>query len=717
MNTVNMQHLEMLYNQGVQSHNNGDFQAALNSYETILNAAPNQIETNFQMGRLILQSDTPNQSISFFERAVMLAPERLEFWNALVESLAKLGMRKQAIKTVKKARGKRFTEAEMANLDQLARGGSTAIGEVPKEKIDQVNEYFNRGDLVKARAVANELVLGHPTVAFVHNLLGAVLLRIGEIDEAEKSFRKAIIIDPLFADVRNNLGKLLTLQKNHAEAAMHLQIALSLSKNMVAAKINLASAYSRLGRLNEAESLIKNLDAQVQKNTEVRWNYAGILYDQGNYEKAYKIFRALGSENHAGLNVDREVVESLFELDRFSDVTAYLDARISEADDPGELLTLKGSISNRRGDFAAAEESFRASLKIGANAGHALRQIGMVKKWQKNDSLIVEMERLYEDGSLDDDQNIELGFALGKAMEDTGQQDKVFKYLNFANAILSKQGDYAKDEVKADFETVKSVMNRAYFSELPVKATSDATPIFILGMPRSGTTLTEQVISNHRDVAGAGEVASIVGAVSRLLADKEHKIKPAANIGQEEYLELGKTCVGTLRQKFPDAKFITDKTLNAFEFLGMIATALPNAKIVHVHRNPIDNCLSMYKNHLRATGFRYTTNLDDLGFHYCLYKDLMAYWNSLFGDRIVNVDYDKLVADPDTRIRKLIDQLGLDWDENCLSTEKNTREVKTLSLFQARQPIYKSSVEGWRKYEKDLAPLIAALKAGGAISA
>jgi hypothetical protein len=233
-------------------------------------------------------------------------------------------------------------------------------------------------------------------------------------------------------------------------------------------------------------------------------------------------------------------------------------------------------------------------------------------------------------------------------------------------------------------------------------------PILVLGMPRSGTTLIEQIISSHPDVGGAGEVQDLENA-TKILVHRHKLANPMPELARElspaQLTELGETYVERLRRRAPQSKRITDKLLGNYNRIGLIHLVLPNAVIVHCRRNPVDNCVSIYTNHF-AERLEHANDLGRLGRYYRRYHALMAHWRAVLPGRFLDVAYEDTVRDVEAAARRVLEWCGLTWDPRCLDFQKNARRVATLSITQVRQPVYTSSVDRWRNYEKHLGPLL-----------
>ena len=302
------------------------------------------------------------------------------------------------------------------------------------------------------------------------------------------------------------------------------------------------------------------------------------------------------------------------------------------------------------------------------------------------------MKFLYADQKLENDRKCHLCFALAKASEDLGDFQEAFDYLKEGNALRKKGLSYDIKKDQTIFANLKkSDLSIPQNTVVSIKKPSDVTPIFILGMPRSGTTLVEQIVSSHSKVTGAGELGFV----------RQFGLKMAfgtQEINERNLLNFREQYLNSLIQLGEGNLYITDKMPGNFQFIGLICRAFPETKIIHVKRDPAATCWSNFKHYFPASGLGYCYDLDDVVRYYQMYEDLMDFWNERYPDRIYRLDYDELTLDQEYETKRLISHLGLDWQGACLSPQKNKRAVKTASNQQVRQKVYKGSSQQWRKF-------------------
>jgi hypothetical protein len=323
------------------------------------------------------------------------------------------------------------------------------------------------------------------------------------------------------------------------------------------------------------------------------------------------------------------------------------------------------------------------------------------------------MESLLSSKGISQQDSIQLAFALGKAHEDLGNFDKSMQFVMQAAGLKRSSIDYSISESRAKFEKIRAVFTTDFFSKNADTGVHDQTPIFILGMPRSGTSLVEQILASHPDCFGAGEISDLAIACDSATDAALQGQAPSfpdglSQLQADAFADMGRQYLARIRHYSPDAKFITDKMPHNFLRIGLIKTILPDAKIIHCRRDPMDNCLSIFKTYL-VSGHRYSYDLSELGQYYKLYQALMAYWQDCLPGFIYDQSYEDLVKSPEQQVSRLLQHCGLAWNDDCLNFHQTRRKIGTASSAQVSRPIYRKSVKLWQQYEKHLEPLRSAI--------
>jgi tetratricopeptide (TPR) repeat protein len=496
-----------------------------------------------------------------------------------------------------------------------------------------------------------------------HNNCGNALCDLGRNVEAVSCYRKAVALKPNYTEAHNNLGNALRALGEHHKAVTSYRNAIKINPSFMEAYSGLGMAYSSLGQWDEAAACFKRVIQNTPHHAEAQNNLGNALKAKGRVEEAIASYRS-------AISINPSYAEAYKNL--------------------GVALEHSGNLSE-------AKHCYREAISIQPSYAEAYRHLSSAKRHTEHDDDIQVMEQLFADGSISDEQCMHLGFALGKAFEDLKDYAKSFDYISEANRIKRKTYDYSTSEARDYFTRVKEVFSPEFFSAHREVGVSDETPIFILGMPRSGTTLVEQIIASHPQVFGAGELG-YMGQLARALCPKGSIFPDISSaLDGEDFSKLGAEYLEKLREHSTDAIYITDKMPHNFLYIGVIVTALPNARIIHCNRDPLDTCLSIYKNYF-ADAHKYAYDLVELGEYYLLYSDLMQHWQENLPGVIYDIDYEKLISDQEDQTRKLLEQCGLPWDDSCLKFHKTERSVQTASSSQVRQPIYSRSVRLSERY-------------------
>ena len=345
------------------------------------------------------------------------------------------------------------------------------------------------------------------------------------------------------------------------------------------------------------------------------------------------------------------------------------------------------------GRLDEAEASYNQAIALKPDLADAHRNLTLMKKFDAQDEQYSKMQELYLDKNISEEQRCHINFGLAKACEDLGDFEQAFAHYSEGNMQRKKLLNYDINKDVERFRKIKSNYPQiAYNSLEPEKFSKDLMPIFIVGMPRSGTTLVEQIISSHSKVTGAGELAFAAQFGAAIATG----ITEANN---ESLLNFRSKYLTKLKSVSNENLIITDKMTQNFRYIGLLAAAFPEAKIIHVKRNPAAVCWANYKQYFVSKNIGYCYAIDDVISYHKLYENLMDFWTNTLSNRIYKLDYELLTVNQESETRQLIEYLGLDWDEKCLSPQNNMRSVATASNVQVRKKVYRGSSEQWRKYQ------------------
>ncbi|MES2013385.1 MAG: sulfotransferase [Pseudomonadota bacterium] len=601
-----------------------------------------------------------------------------------------------------------------------------------------------------AKAVTQlKLVLkATPNHAQTHHNLGNSLYEQQLYDEALTHYQTAIKIDPNLVDSYTHSGITCRMLKNYESAIQYLHQALNLDKTNARAFHVLGMVYVDAEDYPRALECLENASGLAPKHAAFRVSFASVL------EKAGLDFEA-GIQYHQACETDPSYLDGfvsygtyLQKHHRYDETLECVKHAAQLAPQNLDIFDQLGNTYLGMGDIDAAIDRFNAALlkepkRISSLAGleHTYLETGKldtalklcdeiisidktqptgyllktrVKKSKTDDGLAEHLLKFTEQSDLDDATKVNLNFALGKTFDDQNNYEQAFKYYAAGNALKNASLGYSTEADEARFSKLIEIFDADFIQQHQHLGVNSNLPVIIVGMPRSATTLTEQIISSHHQVIGAGEVM-FWGRAPVAMPLRLNTETPYPNCMHEMNPEHAKDIAAmyesTLRKiagSETNPIHITDKMPHNFLNLGLIALLFPNVKIIHTKRDPIDTCLSIFFQNFNNS-HPYAFDLSNLGFHYQQYERIMRHWHKVLPGRIMDINYANTIADPEYWSRKLIEHIGLEWDDACLAPHKLQRSVKTASHWQVRQPIYKTSVERWRNYEEFLGPLKEAL--------
>ena len=546
-------------------------------------------------------------------------------------------------------------------------------GNPTKEQLNIIINLYSSGQLKEALSAIDQLMLDYPREPLLFNISGACYSADGSIDSAIISFKKAISLRPDYAEAHYNLGVAFHTLRQLNESVESYKKAIFHKHSYPTAHNNLGLISLERGQVNNA---IKNFE----------WAIA--------YSPEY-------AEAHNSLGAAYQ------ELKQFEDAKKYFEKAISLNSNYAQAFNNLGILSEIINLPNEALAHYEKVISINPDFVQAYRNITKLKKIIKEDPLILQMLDLYKKDGLNRSDKASICFALSKVNEDLGNSDQFFKFLNEGSRLRKEELNYSISESKNfHIDLIKVFSSSLTKIKKPSTKTSDIQPIFIVGMPRSGTTLVEQIISSHHAVHGAGELTNFKEIISPILED--HLNQNKSKILKEDLLSIRQQYLDSLSHLNVTEEIVTDKMPMNFRLIGFILSAMPEAKIIHLKRDAIATCWSNY-NHYFTSGNGFTFNQEDLAKFYNMYTDLMEFWHQLFPKKIYDISYEELTINQKDETQKLLNYCELDWDENCLDFHKNKRGIETASASQVRQKMYQGSSEAWKKYEKYLQPFVKGL--------
>ena len=547
-----------------------------------------------------------------------------------------------------------------------------------------------------------------PKDAEARYTLGLVFKELGRTELAIEQFEKSITVVADNAAVHRQLGDAYTKLQRLEEAIKPYQTALAIDASNVVTIIMLGNVFHGLHRYTQSIPLYQQALTMQPDNVQVH-RHLGASYQRiGQTQKALKCFEQALSLRPDYIDARIELAEVLRQLGRTEEAVIQLEQAIDlKPDDAGAHIGLAETFRDL-GQAELAIERLEQFLSVRPTCGAAYYHISMIKPKQ---ALIPAVEKLIGHPNLSKGNAIYCHFALGNLFKHGKSFDQAFSQFLKANTLQRETYSY---DPKVNSQTVDKLIKvycKRFFQRKQGWGSASILPVFILGMPRSGTTLVEQILSSHALVHGAGELGAIPAVHVGIAQQLKYANPPPecmSLIDRTMAEEYSARYLQELALHSSTALRITDKMTENFLRIGFIKTLFPKARIIHCQRNPLDNCVSLFFHYF--TGLKCSFELTELGQYYLDYQRLMSHWQKLFPGEIFTVQYEDLVMDQERISKQLIDYLGLEWDEKCLDFHNNERVVMTFSNMQVRQPMYKNSINRWKPYEKHLQPLIEVLQ-------
>ncbi len=638
-------------NLGLKHHKAGQLAQAEELYQKAVSMDPNNADAHHFLGIIANQAGKIDQAVQLIQKAVSINSYFMEAHFNLGLALEKLNQLDEAISSYEKAVSLKsdYTEA-------LLRLGNIFLRQ-------------NQGE--KAITCLKKVVLLHPNHIGAHFSLGVALEKTNQADEAVSSYKKAVKLKPGLFEALNNLGNILNRQGEFNDAIVLYNKALAVRKDYPDIYNNLGVALKRTGRLKDAMECFETAISLKPDYAEAHNNLGNMLEKAGHSEAAM-------AQYQKALTIEPGYAQAHYNL---------------------------GVEIEKSGRLKEGAVYLRKAISLDPEYAEAHRHLSNSTVHSSYDDDIRTMESLYVKDNLPPEDKMHLAFGLGKAFSDLKKYEKAFEFIFEANRLKRSRFEYAISDDQTLFGKIKETFAKDFISSHHDWGYDDETPVFILGMPRSGTTLVEQILATHPLVYGAGELDNL-STVFFTLAPKGSSIKDILGHSSTDFKRAGQDYIKRIRAHSDTAIRITDKMPHNFLFVGLIRVILPKAKVIHCMRDPMDTCFSIYKNLFHQQGsHRYAYDLTELGQYYRLYLDLAEHWRQTLPGFMHEISYESLIGEQEAETKKLLDFCDLTWDDNCLAFHKTRRKVATTSSLQVRKPIYKDSIRLWKQYEPWLSPL------------
>jgi len=639
------QDAEALRNLGAALHDQGQWAAALESLQRALDLEPDA-DALADAADAMRGLGRASESVGLYRRALALNPRLVEAQNNLGNAFLELEDYAEALGSYRHALALKPNDAQiLCNLG---------------------NALQQLGLADEARATAERAIAQDPNLAVAHNNLGLALAALGRREAAVVSYRQALRLNPRYTDALNNLGNVLRDLGDRRSAIPLYQQAIAADPDRAESHCNLGNVLFELRQIDEAV-------ASFRRALTLRPNYAPA---------------------HLSLAF------ALRQQRRAADAQASCEAALAIKPNYVEALSFLGELAADRGQFAEAQKLFERAIEIDPHFSFAFASIATHRKMTLADGPWRQGAEAVLAKPMPLGHEITLRYALGKYFDDVGQYHDAFGQYRQANELTKRYGaKYERQRLTRRVDQIIASFEAARMRDGVPGASASEVPVFIVGMPRSGTSLAEQILASHPAVHGAGEV-SFWNAAYDVYRQSELEGKANARL----IAGLGRDYLACLAA-LSSATRVVDKMPANFLYAGLIHAALPRARIIHMRRHPLDTCLSIYFQNFFNIG-PYANDLDDLAHYYCEYLRISNYWRAVLPvTALLEVPYEALVADQVHWTRRMLDFIGLPWDPKCLDFQHTDRVVITASKWQVRQKMNAASAGRWRNYEKFLGPL------------
>jgi len=722
--------MDTLLSTGIQLHRGGRLEEAARIYQGLLAGNPNQVDALHLLGVLAQQRGNPRQALELIGRAIARKPDVGSFHANLAEAHRALGQLDRAVAAARTALRLQPEHAEAANNLGLA--------------------LLDQGNTEQAIHWFRAALRSRPNEAMVHNNLGNALRLHGEPSQALAHFRNAVQQNPNLAQAHCNLGQLLLEQYRRQQALSHCRTAVRLAPQLAEAHGNLGNVLRELGHLDQAGICYREA-LRLNPNLALVYNNMGqLLQEEGNPQEAITWYQQALQREPNSARIHTNLGSALEDQDRYAEAALryrhalQLAPNYAEAHNGlghvlheqglfqeaighyQEVIRLHlnhaqvhcnlGTISEELGKLDEARTCFREAVRLDPEHAGAYGQLATMLRDKLPEEDLAAMQRLVGRPGLGMGRRSALLFGLAQYRDARGEYDQAEQHLVQANALCQRLWERrgTKYEPQAHARFVDGLMATCtpdFFARVRGFGLETERPIFIVGLPRSGTTLTEQILASHSQVFGAGELCYANDSFQALPRMRGVRTGPLACLGQldrETTRQAGQWHLQRLDQLNEQTPRIADKMPENYIFLGLLATLFPRARFIHCRRDLRDIAVSCWITNFRQV--RWASSLDNIGDHFAQYHRLMDHWRKVLPVPLLEIDYEDTVADLEGVARRLLAWCGLEWEPACLAFHKISRPVRTASVTQVRQPIYNRSVARWRHYEAGLAPLFARLE-------
>ncbi|MEL0163106.1 MAG: sulfotransferase, partial [Halieaceae bacterium] len=622
----------------------GDRDLAANICRDALERDPGDINFVSLLGSILAGSGELVEAIQLLQRAVRAAPGHARAQEDLGTLLLSGGRAEEAIVHLEKARSLRAPDANLLSKLSVA--------------------YVKLGRGTEAEALRSQASVLSPTQAKLEE--ATRLFVDGKYRESEKLAKELVRENPNDVNAALLLARLAMMANCYEEARPILEKIIEVAPRYMAAWHDLSTVLKELHRYEEAVEVLSRALALDGENAMTHYYHGAALAMAARPEEA---------------------------------VVSYREAVARDPKLPGAHIGL-GHVLKTVGDQEGGIEAYRRAIELRPDFGETYYSLANLKTFRFSESEVAEMQKRLANESLPVECRVHFAFSLGKAFEDQKSYDQSFEYYAIANQLHRDTIAYDPVQTEVAHQRMREAFSADFFGGLPRDTgCSLPDPIFIVGLPRSGSTLLEQILASHSQVDGTSELPDISLIAQSLTKPRSGQVFPQClpDIPSGTLAALGQQYIDQTRRHRQNAPFFTDKMPNNFAYVGFIKAILPNAKIIDARRHPMDSCFGCFKQHF-AKGQTFSYDLFELGEFYLEYCEMMAHWDDALPGAVLRVQYEEVVEDLETQVRRILDYCDLPFEEGCINFHENKRSVRTASSEQVRQPIYRGSVATWKRY-------------------
>ena len=637
--------IQKAYARALTLQNAGNLEGALQIYGSIIETNPKVAEVHFQVGRIYTLTDRFARAMQHLKAATSLRVSESAVWYAWSEAIALGGSaadEKEFLRLLKGAPVAVETRIALQERFGARRASSKpATGGAKTQEIRLLLGLIEARRFADAERQAARIVKKNPGSALALNIMATAQANQKKFAQAELNYRKAIQIDPKYAEAHDHLGRLYLDNKREEKAAEHFRRAVALAPGLPTALVSLGSLMTRAGKAQDA-LLLLNRAVATGPDVPACHIALGNAYNRlRDYQPAEKAFqRAVDLTGGKAANAIALLAQAQARSGKDAIAMENFDIALSLDPDNPAGVGGKASLLQTLGRFDEAEVLFRRGFELAPNNGENYRSFIASHKTRPGDPVIAMMLERYNDPELPKTDRMNIGFAIAKALEDVKEYDRVFRYLDEANALMREISPYNIVQRFQQVRLTKEAFDNFDWHGARIEGTTDFAPIFVTGMPRSGTTLIEQIIASHSLVTGAGEVGEAAGAAHTLAMPNGQPLAVGL-IPPEDIAAMGHDFATYIRARFPDTPQITDKSIQSYMSLGLLKLAMPKSRFIIVRRDPRDNLLSIYKNKFPDDTHLYAYDQRDLAQYYGTFVEMIDFWRARVPDWFHEVQYEE----------------------------------------------------------------------------